>query len=113
MAISIGDNSNYDMIMALSKDKINTSVENTLKQNFEGAEDEKLWGACKEFEKYFLEQMYKAMEKTVEKSDLMEESQTEEYFHDMLTQEYAKLASDRDEVGLAKVLYEQMHRTYV
>ncbi len=40
-------------------------LEGTLKTGYENATDEELMGACKQFEAYFLEQMFKAMQKTV------------------------------------------------
>ncbi len=65
--------------------------------------------ACKEFEVYMVEQMYKSMEKTVMKAD-EEESEYEQYFGDMRVQEYAKAVSEQGSIGLAEQLYESMKR---
>ncbi len=71
--------------------------------------DESAMDACKEFEVYMLEQMYKAMEKTIMKAD-EEEGEYEQYFGDMRIQEYAKAISDQGGIGLAEQLYESMKR---
>lgn len=71
--------------------------------------DEEAMNACKEFEVYMIEQMYKSMEKTVMKAD-EEEGEYEQYFGDMRIQEYAKAVSDQGKLGLAEQLYESMKR---
>ena len=70
--------------------------------------------ACREFEAYFIEQIYKGMEKTIMKADDGNSSSSYmDYFQDMQTQEYAKLASEQGNgIGLASQLYEQMKRNY-
>lgn len=90
-------------------------VEKTLSNVSENTTDEELMAACKEFEAYFVEQLYKGMEKTIMKADDSEESSSQytEYFGDMLVQEYAEAATEQgDGIGLAKQLYEQMRRNY-
>ena len=71
--------------------------------------DEEAMSACKEFEVYMIEQMYKSMEKTVMKAD-EEEGEYEQYFGDMRIQEYAKAVSEQGTLGLAEQLYESMKR---
>ena len=78
-------------------------------ENKQDATDEEMMAACKEFEAYMVEQIYKGMQKTVMKAE--EDGDYEEYFGDMLTQEYAKLASPQG-VGLAEQLYESMKNNY-
>lgn len=92
-----------------------SALENTLsKVDTKTATEEELLDACKEFEAYFVEQLYKGMEKTIMKAE-DEESSTSymDYFGDMQIQEYAKLVTDQgDGIGLAQQLYEQMKRNY-
>ncbi len=92
------------------------ALENTLGKVGEQATEAELMNACKEFEAYFIEQIYKGMEKTIMKAedeDSGSASQYMEYFGDMRTQEYAKMAANQGEgIGLAKQLYEQMKRNY-
>ena len=73
----------------------------------ESEDDEKMMEACKEFEAYMLEQVYKQMENTIMRS---EDSQGdyEKMFSDMRVQEYAKRATEQGGIGLAQQLYESM-----
>ncbi len=71
--------------------------------------DESAMKACKEFEVYMVEQIYKSMEKTIMKAD-EEEGEYEQYFGDMRVQEYAKAVSEQGSIGLAEQLYESMKR---
>jgi len=92
------------------------SLENTLK-NADKSEstDEELMSVCKEFEAYFMEQVFKGM-----KSAMVPESESTDsasktlknYYEDNLMTEYAKSASDQMEGSnsLAQMLYEQMKR---
>lgn len=69
--------------------------------------DEEMMAACKEFEQYMVEQVYKAMEKTVMKAD-EEENEYEKYFGDFRIQAYAKMVSEQGHLGLADKLYQSM-----
>lgn len=93
------------------------ALENTLGKVGQQATEEELMKACKEFEAYFVEQIYKGMEKTIMKADDEENStasQYKEFFGEMQTQEYAKATVEQSGgVGLAQQLYEQMKRNYV
>lgn len=80
--------------------------------DYTSATDEELMEACKEFEAYFVEQMFKAMEKTVMKSEGSEDNALVDYFKESLTQDYAKTATEQEGYGLAQTLYEQMKRNY-
>lgn len=77
--------------------------------NKSNATDEELMEACKSFEAYLLEQVFKSMEKTV----LKDEEKENDYlmnFSDMLYEEYAKEATKAQGIGLAQMLYESMKR---
>lgn len=84
-----------------------SDLENNLKKTL--ATDDEMMQACKEFEAYMIEQMYKSMDKTIIRAD-EEENEYEEYFGDLRTQEFAKLATDQGGIGLAQQLYEAMKR---
>ena len=100
----------YDTYKNTSANK----VKDTLSGDFTSATEAELMEACKEFEAYFTEQVFKAMEKM----SLKEEDSSTSYlnmFKDTLTQEYAKLSSESnggEGLGLAQMLYEQMKRNY-
>lgn len=70
------------------------------------ATDEELMEACKSFETYFLEQVFKEMKKSVHSSD--DEGDYMKYFGDTLIQKYAENATESGQIGLAKQLYESM-----
>ena len=107
MAISFTGVSNDDFQTAYGIQNTK-GLENKL-GNVSTEEDEKMLEACKEFEAYMLEQVYKQMDKTVMRAD-EEKSDYENYFGDMRIQELAKRATDQGGVGLAQQLYESMKR---
>ena len=80
-------------------------------ENLDNSSDEELMDACKSFEAYFLEQVFKSMEKTIMKDeDSSTDSGYSSYFKDMLTQEYASNATETGGYGIAQMLYESMKR---
>lgn len=90
-----------------------SALSNTLNRVDKTSTDEELMDACKEFEAYFLEQIYKGMEKTIMKAD-EEENDYLSVFKDTQIQEYAKAATEQgDGIGLAKQLFESMKRNNI
>ncbi len=75
-------------------------------------QDKELMDACKQFEAYFFEQVFKEMKKSVNFSQSEDNAtkQMLDYYEDNLTSEYAKMAADQQENGLAQMLFEQMKR---
>ena len=91
-----------------------SKTEEVANKDYSNATEEELMDACKDFEAYFLEQVFKAMEATVDKN---EDSKTSgvnvmDYFGDTLYQEIAERATEGEGIGIAKMLYEQMKRNY-
>ncbi|NLC19948.1 MAG: hypothetical protein GX757_12190 [Clostridiales bacterium] len=78
--------------------------------NKSDASDEELMEACKSFEAYLLEQVFKGMEKTVLKDEDEEENDYLMHFSDKLYEEYAKEATKGQGIGLAQMLFEAMKR---
>ena len=79
--------------------------------NLKGSSDEELMDVCKSFESYFLEQVFKSMEKTImEDKNSATNSGATSYFKDMLTQKYAENATQTGGYGIAQQLYESMKR---
>lgn len=107
MSISIGSDM-FQYASSITSSNTSTSIQNMTDSSLVNSTDEELMDACREFEAYFLEQLMKQMQKTVIKSDLTEESETESYFKEMLYQEYATQASKGEGIGIAKMMYEQM-----
>ena len=77
--------------------------------------DDELMEACKQFETYFIEQVFKHAQTAMIPQEESTDGATKtllDYYKDSLTSEYAKLASDQQENGLAQMLYEQMKRNF-
>ena len=99
--------------------KNNVSADNMkdkLSTDYSTATDDEMMEVCKEFEAYFTEQVFKAMQKMVHESD--DSSSSTSYvsmFKDTLIQEYADLSSESnggEGLGIAQMLDEQMKRNY-
>lgn len=79
-------------------------------------DEDELKAACKEFESYFVEQVFNAMMETTKVfSDDDEDgyaSKMVDYFKDFAVQELCDNVTDGDGLGLANILYEQMKRNY-
>lgn len=99
---------------AAAADKLKDTLSTT---DYSKSTDDELMEVCKEFESYFTEQVFKALERMVPESEESSSgvSSYMDYFGDMLTQEYAKSATESDGgkgLGIAQMLYEQMRRNY-
>lgn len=82
--------------------------------DYSGKSDDELMKVCKEFESYFLEQVFKEMNKTIPKSDYTSQSTSNlvDYFKDNTIQQLASQSTEQNSLGLAQMLYEQMKRNY-
>ena len=109
---SIGNT--YLSNMQSTAEKASNKIDSTLKSDLTGASDAELMEVCKEFEAYFIEQVFKNMKSTLPESEEGSgaTSTLVDYFEDSLYQEYAKSASDQGNYGIAQTLYEQMKRNY-
>ncbi|MBR1598309.1 MAG: rod-binding protein [Lachnospiraceae bacterium] len=116
MAITgVDPSSYYSDYYANASNASKDALEKTLSGVDGSTSEEELMKACKEFEAYFVEQIFKGMEKTVIKADDGDSdvSSYTEYFKDMQTQEYARAATEQNNgIGLANQLYQQMKRNY-
>ncbi len=83
-------------------------------KDYSKATDKELMDACKEFEAYFVEQMYKSMLKTIPKSEGSSAANDNmlDYYKDQMIQGIAKETTNQSGLGLAQMLYEQMRRNY-
>lgn len=100
---------------ASSESSTSSKLSSSLKAtDYSDATDEELMDACKEFEAYFLEQVFKEMQNTVMSSeeDSSSNSQLVDYFKDQTVQQLASDSTDQNSLGLAQMLYEQMKRNY-
>ena len=92
---------------ALQKKLENTSAKST---------DDELWQACKGFEAYFMEQIFKEMQKSVDalKSEEQDKSTSTlvDYFKNQTLQEICADSVDTQSNGFAQMLYENLKRNY-
>lgn len=92
-----------------------SKLEETLNSDLSTATEDELMSVCKDFESYFIEQMFKAMQKMVpESNDNISASskQLQDYYKEQMTQSFAEQASESGGLGIAQILYEQMKRNY-
>lgn len=115
MSISIDNLSSlYNQTTASASNSSTDKLSDTLSGNLSGASDEELMDVCKDFEAYFVEQVFKEMKKTIPESSDEDSSmkQLKDYFGDEVIQQYAENAVDSGDFGIAQTLYEQMKRNY-
>ena len=74
------------------------------------SEPDKLKKACREFESIFLAYLMKRMRATVPKTDLFGSQRDEEIFRDMMDDEIARSASEKQGLGLGDLIYKQLSR---
>jgi flagellar protein FlgJ len=115
---------NADIISRIKKESASTSappkesfaemLSDTLKETkaSEAKEKEKrkLMDACHDMEAIFISKMLKEMRKNVEKNEWLHGGFAEEIFEDMLYDEYSKQISRNSDMGLAKMLYDEMSK---
>ena len=98
-----------------SKNKA-SALESKLDSDYSNSSDEELMEVCKEFEAYFLEQVFDAMLETTKVFSNEEESsyatKMVDYFKDSAVQELTQQATNQNGIGIAQTLYEQMKRQY-
>ena len=92
----------------------NSDDQSTVSKDYSKASDEELLDVCKQFEAYFMEQVFKQMEKTIIKDESSSGSSTAlvDYFKDSALQELTKTSTETQGLGIAQALYEQMKRNY-
>ncbi len=109
MNISIGSDSINSITSSYLPQSTKTSGLESALKNSGAATDGELMEACKSFESYLLEQVFKGMEKTIMK-DEEEENDYLAQFGDKLYEEFAKSATEGKSLGIAQMLYESMKR---
>lgn len=96
-----------------SETKLSDTIKNT---DYSQANEDELMEACKEFESYFVEMVFKEMQKTVDCFKDEEGSDPNnnlvDFFKDTTMQELASTSTENQGLGLAQMLYEQMKRNY-
>lgn len=110
-----GITSAYNDIYASASSQSASKLESKLDTDYSKATDDELLETCKEFEAYFLEQVFKEMMKTIPKNDEEESganSTMMEYSQELMIQSLASDSTENSGLGLAQMLYEQMKQNY-
>ena len=85
-------------------------------QNAGKASDDELMEACKSFEAYFLEQIFKEMQKSVDALKPESEDKSTQtlvdYFKNETLQDICSQSVDMQSNGFAKMLYDNLTRNY-
>ncbi|MCI9277918.1 hypothetical protein D7X48_10595 [bacterium D16-50] len=104
----------YGSTYANAANQTANKLQNTLDGVKGTASKDELMDACRQFEAYFVEQMFKSMMKTVpsEGNTSNYTSTMMDYYKDQMVQSMAEESTAQGGFGLAQMLYEQMKRNY-
>ena len=104
----------YNDIYISASNQTASKLENNLDKDYSAATEDELMDACKQFEAYFLEQVFKEMVTTIPESESTSGSTSSmvDYYKDMMIQNIAADSTEQNSLGLAQTLYEQMKRNY-
>lgn len=115
MSVGIeGVTSMMDKLNNTATDSKANALQSTLKGDLSKASDDELMGVCKDFEAYFMEQVIKAMKKTIPENEEKDASmaQLTDYYEDEMTQRMSDQMCEQQNLGIAQQMYEQMKRNY-
>lgn len=105
----------YSDVYSTAANQTASKLQNQLNgSDYSKADSDELLDACKQFEAYFVEQMYKAMMKTIPENENNSNytSGIMDYYKDQMIQSVAEQTSNGAGLGIAQMLYEQMKRNY-
>lgn len=104
----------YGSAYANAANRTASKLQNTLDGVKKTASEDELMDACRQFEAYFVEQMFKSMMKTIpsEGNTSNYTSTMMDYYKDQMVQSVAEQSTAQGGLGLAQMLYEQMKRNY-
>lgn len=99
----------------VATENLQSKLENAAKS--ESVDDDALFDACKQFEAYLWEQVYKEMEKTTkifsdDKDEKDYASNMADIFKDTFIQQISQQTATEGSNSLARMLYEQAKRNY-
>jgi flagellar protein FlgJ len=66
--------------------------------------------ACRDFEALFIHKMLQTMRKSIPDNGMLDGGLAEDIYTDMLDQQIAQAAADRESLGIATVIYEEMSK---
>lgn len=107
--------SNYTDYMTDTNRVATENLQKQLEESAKAKENEALFDACKQFESYLWEQVYKEMQKSVDlfgEDDDGYASNMVDFFKDSFVQEISQQTASQGSNSLAQMLYEQAKRNY-
>lgn len=105
----------YSDVYSTAANQSASKLQNKLDgSDYSKADSGELLDACRQFEAYFVEQMYKAMMKTIPENENNSNytAGIMDYYKDQMIQSVADETSKGSGLGIAQMLYEQMKRNY-
>ncbi len=97
---------------------VNRPIENTTfdinklrRINPEKLDSKQILSVAREFESLFINQLFKSMRKTIQKSDWLNGGLKQEVFEDMLYEEYSKKIAHSGGIGLSDMVYKYLVST--
>ena len=113
MAIGLNGISSY-LDQTVLEQTSGTGLSEKLEQTGDSSSADELKEVCREFESYFMEQVYKEMLKTVGQDEDGDASLSSlvDYFKDGAVQTIASQTTEQSGGVLAQQLYDQMKRNY-
>lgn len=111
----------YNDYLEMAKSASATKTENAANAISKESTDEELMNACKQFESYLLEQVFKEMQKTVSFDDddgassslgfsTKGDDSLTAYFKEQAIASIASTSTEQGGLGIAQMLYEAMKR---
>jgi len=107
---STAENKLKSLNSSISFDAAVSDALNVSKKNAMNKQQKKLWDTCVEAESLFVNKMLKEMRKSVDKGEWLHGGFAEEIFEDMLYDEYSLEVSKNSNLGMAKMLYNELSR---
>lgn len=105
-----GDSSRFDRLLQRATVRaLDGSVPAEQEMAERSRQEQGLREASQGLEALLVNQMFSAMRKTVPKNELFDGGMGEDIFRGMLDQEYATALSKTGSLGLADIIYNQMH----
>lgn len=100
--------------MAKTEQSKAENFEKVLGKAVDSKDEKQLKKACKDFESYFINYIYKQMQSSVNSINngegIVKRSQGEDIFTEMLAEEYSKQATEQGGIGLADMMYKQLSK---
>ncbi len=105
-----------DYAMQESRNASAEAIKSKIQSTSSKSSDDELWAACKSFEAYFLEQIFKEMQKSVDaiKPETSDNSTSTlvDFFKEQTLQDICETSAETQSNGFAQMLYENLKRTY-